>query len=161
MAVGAGALVGNALMPGLGGAILGGLIGSLLDVSNNSTSAKTRVFVSFDFDNDQALKHFVLGQTKHPGQRFSVTNMSLNEAAPEAEWEKKARAAIRQTDLVLVMIGEKTHRAQGVLKEVRMAREERVKVAQMIGYPNQRCHPVPGAGRVYTWTAENLSRLFG
>jgi hypothetical protein len=42
--------------------------------------AKTRVFVSFDFDNDQALKTFLIEQAKHPGSPFEVTDGSLEEA---------------------------------------------------------------------------------
>jgi len=48
--------------------------------------AKTRVFVSFDFDNDQALKTFIIGQAKNPGSPFEVTDGSLEEAQPQGEW---------------------------------------------------------------------------
>ena len=39
--------------------------------------AKTPVLVSFDFDNDKALKGFIIGQSKHKDSPFSVIDHSL------------------------------------------------------------------------------------
>jgi hypothetical protein len=160
LAIGAGALVGNALVPGLGGALLGGLAGSLYrGVLREKGDGKMRVFVSFDFDNDRVLKDFILGQAKKEDSPFEVIDHSLKEAAPERDWEKKARAAITRSDLVLVMVGEKTHRAHGVLKEVAMARAANVKIVQVIGYRDGEYTPVLNAGRLYAWNWSNLKKL--
>lgn len=78
--------------------------------------AKKRVFVSFDFDNDKILKDFFIGQAKLPDSPFEVFDTSLKEAAPLKTWEDKARAAIKRSQLVIVMVGPKTHKAPGVLK---------------------------------------------
>ena len=86
--------------------------------------AKKRVFVSFDFDNDKKLKEFIIGQSKLSHSPFEVTDYSLKEAAPEANWQGKARKAIRRSEIVLVMVGRYTYKASGVLKEIKMAREE-------------------------------------
>lgn len=123
--------------------------------------AKTRIFVSFDFDNDRVLKDFILGQAKLPDSPFEVTDHSLKEAAPERDWENKAREAIGRADIVVVMIGPKTHKAQGVLKEVAMARAAGVKIVQVIGYRNGDYTAVPNAGRLYAWNWENLKKLLG
>lgn len=156
----AGAIAANAIVPGLGSAILGGLTGKVVrEIAQEESVGKKRVFVSFDFDNDRALKHFILGQTKHPDSKFEVIDHSLNEAAPEKEWQDKARRAISNADIVLVMVGAKTHKAQGVLKEVAMARDLGVKVVQIIGYRNGDYSPVPTAGRLYRWSEENLRHL--
>jgi MTH538 TIR-like domain (DUF1863) len=160
LAIGAGALVGNALVPGLGGALFGGLAGSLYrDGLREKRGGKMRVFVSFDFDNDRALKDFILGQAKKEDSPFEVIDHSLKEAAPERDWENKARAAIARSDLVLVMVGPKTHRAQGVRKEVAMARSANVKIVQIIGYRDGDYTPVPNAGRLYSWNWPNLKKL--
>lgn len=121
--------------------------------------AKPRVFVSFDFDNDRALKDFILGQARLADSPFEVIDHSLKEAAPERDWESKARAAIGRSDIVLVMVGQQTHRAQGVLKEVAMAREAGVKIVQIIGYKDGNYTPVPDAGRLYAWNWDNLKKL--
>jgi hypothetical protein len=159
-AVGTGALVGNAIIPGFGGVILGGLCGKLVrSLIKDQGMAKTRVFVSFDFDNDRVLKDFILGQAKHEDSPFDVIDHSLREAAPECDWEKKARAAISRSEIVLVMVGAQTHTAHGVLKEVAMAREAGVKVVQIIGYKDGNYTLVPNAGRLYAWNWENLKKL--
>ncbi|MBE0623491.1 MAG: TIR domain-containing protein [Burkholderiales bacterium] len=121
--------------------------------------AKKRVFVSFDFDNDRVLKDFVIGQSKHEDSPFEVIDHSLKEAAPEKDWEKKAAAAIARSEIVLVMVGVKTHKASGVLKEIAMARNAGVKIVQVIGYKDGNYTPVPDAGRLYAWNWENLKKL--
>lgn len=120
---------------------------------------KTKVFVSFDFDKDHFLKQAVLGQAKNPDSPFQVINWSLNEPAPEKDWKAKARARIRQADIVLVMVGTQTHRAKGVLAEVAIAREEGIPIVQIRGYSDKICPPVPNAGKFYRWTRDNLKIL--
>ncbi|WP_374343043.1 TIR domain-containing protein [Azonexus sp.] len=121
---------------------------------------KKRVFVSFDFDHDRVLKDFIIGQAKLPDSPFDVVDHSLKEAAPERDWPIKARTAIKRSDLVLVVVGAYTHRAQGVLKEVAMARDEGIPIVQMIGYRDRSYTPVPNAGRLYAWNWDNLKQLF-
>lgn len=122
--------------------------------------AKTRVFVSFDFDNDKVLKDLIIGQAKHDDSPFEVADHSLKEAAPEKDWETKARAAISRSDKFIVMLGPKTTKAPGVLKEVLMARELSKSMFQIIGYNNgSEAWAVPNGGRTYSWTWDNLKKL--
>jgi len=122
--------------------------------------AKTKLFVSFDFDHDKVLRDFVIGQAKLTDSPFDVADHSLKEAAPEKDWEAKARAAIARSDVFMVMLGSKTLRAPGVLKEVAMAQELGVTRFQVIGYSNgSEDWAVPGAGRTYAWNWENLKKL--
>jgi len=122
---------------------------------------KTRVFVSFDFDNDKVLKEYIIGQSRLADSPFSVIDHSLKEAAPERSWKDKARAAIKRSDVVVVMVGPKTHKAPGVLAEVSMAREEGIPIVQVIGYRDGNYTPVPNAGRLYKWNWENLKKILG
>lgn len=155
-----GAVVGNAIVPGLGGAIGGAVAGALVRRAiKDEQMSKKRVFISFDFDHDRALKEFIIGQSKLPGSPFEVIDHSLKEAAPEREWKEKARARIRRVDIVLVVVGQLTHRAPGVLAEVAMAREENIPIVQMIGYANRNCPAVESAGRLYAWSWQNLKNL--
>jgi hypothetical protein len=121
--------------------------------------AKKPAFISFDFDNDKMLKEFIIGQSKHDDSPFEVIDQSLKEAAPEKDWVEKARRAIKQSEIVIVMVGEKTHKAPGVLKEVAIAREEEKKIVQIIGYKDGDYTAVPNAGRLYSWNWENLKKL--
>ena len=123
--------------------------------------AKKRVFVSFDFDNDKVLKGFIIGQSRLTDSPFEVIDTSLKEAAPMKTWEEKARAAIKRSDIVVVMVGPKTHKAPGVSKEVGMAREEGIPIVQVIGYKDGNYTAVPNAGRLYAWNWDNMKKLLG
>lgn len=123
--------------------------------------AKKRVFVSFDFDNDKVLKDFIVGQSRLPDSPFEVTDQSLKEAAPQSDWEQKARSAIKRSEIVLVMVGKDTYQASGVLKEVRFADELNIKVVQIIGKKDVSYTRVPNAGVLYSWSWENLKKLLG
>jgi hypothetical protein len=80
--------------------------------------AKTKLFVSFDFDNDKILRDFIIGQAKLADSPFEVSDYSLKEAALEKNCEAKARAAISRADKFVVMLGSRTRTAPGVKKEV-------------------------------------------
>lgn len=121
--------------------------------------ARKKVFVSFDFDNDRILKEFIIGQAKLPDSPFEVIDASLKEAAPMTTWEDKARAAIKRSDIVIVMVGPATSRAPGVLKEVAMARQEGIRIVQVIGYKDASPTAVPNAGTLYRWNWQNLKLL--
>lgn len=121
--------------------------------------AKKRVFVSFDFDNDKILKDFIIGQARLNDSPFDVIDTSLKEAAPMKTWEDKARAAIKRSDLVIVMVGAQTNRSPGVLKEVAMAREEGIRIVQIVGYRDSSPTPVPNAGSLMIWNWDNLKKL--
>lgn len=122
--------------------------------------AKTKVFVSFDFDNDKTLRDFIIGQAKLPDSPFDVSDQSLKEAAPERDWEAKAKAAISRADKFIVMLGPKTRSAPGVKKEVAMAKELGKPRFQVIGYKNgTEDWAVVDGGRTYSWNWENLKKL--
>lgn len=122
--------------------------------------AKKRVFVSFDFDNDKVLKDFIIGQSRNEDSPFEVVDVSMKEAEPQRNWESEARRKIKSADVVVVMVGSKTHEAPGVLKEVSIALDEGIAIYQIIGYRDSSPVPVPGAGRLMSWNWENLKNLF-
>ena len=95
---------------------------------------KKRVYVSFDFDNDRALKEFIIEQARNEDSPFEVIDHSLKEEFPMRDWEEKAQSAIRRSEIMIVMVGPKTYRAPGVLKEAKMALEADIPIVQIIGY---------------------------
>ena len=123
------------------------------------TMTRKKVFISFDFDQDKALKDLLIGQSMNPECPFDVIDSSLHEAAPENGWEQKARDQIRRADQVIVLLGAKTHRAPGVLKEVRLARELGKNIVQLIGHKDGHYKRIPGAGVLYRWTWDNLQKI--
>ena len=73
------------------------------------------------FDKDNNLKNSFYEQAREQTQH-RVRNCSLNEAYPDQAWKNKARQAIRECDVVFVLVGQDTHNASGVLVETDMAR---------------------------------------
>ena len=120
---------------------------------------KKRVFFSFDFDADQKLKHHMVGQLKLGTSPFSAADWSMKEAAPQRNWEAEAESRISRSDVVVVLVGKKTHKALGVLKEVAIARRLRKPIVQIIGYKNSSPITVPGAGRLLRWTWANMTSV--
>ena len=84
--------------------------------------ARTKVFVSYDYDYDKTLYDFIIQQARRTDSPFDVSDYSLKEAVPEQAWEAKARTAISRADKFMVMLGPNTRSAPGVRKEVAMAR---------------------------------------
>ncbi|MBN4061222.1 TIR domain-containing protein [bacterium AH-315-I18] len=150
--------MGNAIKPGIKGILTGGIAGAILHKAV-ADMVKTKIFVSFDFDNDRVLKEFIIGQSKLKDSPFEIVDLSLKEAVAEKDWPDKARRAISRSEMVIVLVGEKTYKAQGVLKEVKMARDLDKKIIQMIGYKTGDYTRVPDAGALYRWNWENLKKL--
>lgn len=122
--------------------------------------AKTKVFVSYDFDSDKTLYDFIIGQAMLSDSPFEVSDHSLKEAAPERDWEAKARADINRADKFIVMLGSKTRYASGVKKEVAMAKDLGKSRFQIIGYKDGSSDwAVADAGVTYEWNWENLKKL--
>ena len=83
--------------------------------------ATLNIFVSFEFDKDNDLKNNFYEQAREY-TRHRIHNCSLNEAYPDELWRGRARNAIRSCDVVVVLIGQDTHNAQGVIVETDIAR---------------------------------------
>jgi hypothetical protein len=49
-------------------------------VGTEEVMAKTKVFISFDFDNDETLKDFLVGQSKLEDSPFELADWSIKEA---------------------------------------------------------------------------------
>lgn len=122
--------------------------------------AKTKLFVSFDYDHDRRLRDLIVGQAKLPESPFEVSDYSLKEAARQSQWETKARTAIARADVFVVMLGPHTSSASGVKKEVGIANELGKPRFQLIGHSHGGRHwALPGGGRTYRWTWDNLTTL--
>ena len=117
--------------------------------------AKKKVFLSFDFNDDSDLKNQFLKQAKHPDSPFSVNDYSLREAYPNDEWVAKAQSAISKCNLFIVLLGNNTHQAPGVITEVGIATGLKKKCFQL--KPQRRNpKPVANAGEVVSWRWKNL-----
>ncbi|MCK4723204.1 MAG: hypothetical protein KAT75_07860 [Dehalococcoidia bacterium] len=117
--------------------------------------AKKKVFVSFDYDNDRHLRSTLIGQARLPDSPFSIVDFSLKESQPESAWLSKAQSAIARCDVFIVLLGSNTHRAPGVLKEVKIAKGIRKKRFQLKPQ-GKNFQLVPDAGDVVVWKWKKL-----
>ena len=118
-----------------------------------------RAFFSFDFDEDQTLKTYMVGQMKLPTSPFNGADWSMNEAAPQRNWEQEAESRITRSDVVVVLVGPNTYKAPGVLKEVEITRRVGKPIVQIIGYRDSSPTRVPNAGRLLKWTWPNMTSV--
>lgn len=124
-------------------------------------TTKKRVFVSFDYDHDEILKTFLVGQAKYEDSPFDLSDWSIKEAQ-SGNWKEKARLRIRAVDVVAVICGEFTHTATGVSAEVQIAQEETIPYFLLKGYSSKTCTKPTAAKNsdsIYNWTWENLKLL--
>lgn len=92
--------------------------------------ATLNIFVSFEFDKDNNLKNNFFHRAKELTPH-RVRNCSLNEAYPDREWQSKARAAIKECDVVVILVGQDTHNASGIKTEIRIARRLKKPIIQI------------------------------
>lgn len=55
------------------------------------------LFVSFDYDNDETHKTFLIGQSKHDDTPFDVTDASVEEHLT-GDWEEKVKGRSNRAD---------------------------------------------------------------
>ena len=125
--------------------------------------AKKRVFISFDYDHDEILKTFLVGQAKYADSPFELSDWSIKEPLT-GDWQEKARKRIKAVDLVAVICGEHTATATGVSAELTIAQEEKVSYFLLKGYSEKACVKPKAAkstDKMYDWTWPNLKALIG
>lgn len=126
-------------------------------------TTKSRVFVSFDFDNDSDLKTLLVGQAKNPDTPFDLADWSVKEAM-SGDWKSKVRKRIKSVDQMIVICGEHTDKATGVSAELSIAQEEKKPYFLLYGRAGKTCVEPKAAktgDTMYRWTWANLKTLIG
>ena len=93
-----------------------------------------KIFLSFEFDRDSELKNNFYEQAKTLSPH-RILNSSLNEAYPNEDWKSRARSAISQCDIVIVLVGQDTHNAPGVKTEIEIAGQMGKPIFQVVPKP--------------------------
>ena len=123
--------------------------------------AMKRAFISFDFDHDEELRDALKGQARNPDSPFNIADWSVQEAFT-GNWKAKVRERIRRIDLTIVICGEHTHTAKGVVAELTITQEERKPYFLLWGRPKGTCTKpamARSSDKIYKWTWENLRNL--
>ena len=122
----------------------------------------TKVFISFDFDNDKVLKDFLIGQAKNDDSPFEISDSSISVATPN--WRDVAERRIEACDVVAVICGKSTNTASGVSEEIELARALSRDYFLLAGYAdggNVKPLAATSEDKVYKWTWDNLKELIG
>ena len=125
--------------------------------------AKTRVFISFDYDHDEDLKNMLVGQSRNEDSPFEIADYSVKEPLT-GDWKEKVRKKIKLVSVVAVICGEHTDKATGVAAEVKIAQEEKIAYFLLWGRPDKTVKKPSAAkdgDKIYGWTWDNLKRLIG
>ena len=115
------------------------------------------IFASFEFDKDNDLKNNFFRQAKDNNFQHHIRNHSLRKAYPTEEWKGKARRAIGECDVVVILIGQDTHNAPGVKTEVDIARSLGKPIIQI--QPQKRTYTgVSGIETTIRWYWKRINR---
>ena len=120
--------------------------------------SKKKVFLSFDYSHDHNLKGSLVAQAKEPDSPFELIDVSLKEARPEEAWLSKAKAYIEQCDVFIVLLGQNTHSAPGVLAEVEIAKKLR-KYRFQIRPQKADYGRLANAGPVVVWKQDKIAQM--
>ena len=126
-------------------------------------ATKKRVFISFDYDNDEGAKIMLAGQAKLPDSPFDFKDASVKEHLT-GDWRDKVARRMDNVDVVAVLCGEKTNTATGVSAELEIAKEKRKEYFLLAAYSDKTCTKPKGAtstDKIYKWTWDNLKTLIG
>ena len=122
---------------------------------------RKRVFISFDYDNDNDIKEALVAQSKLYNSPFEITDLSIKEAI-DSNWKIYARKRIRSCDCMIVLCGHYTDKAKGVSAELSIAQEEGIPYFLLEGRRSGTIKKPLGAkysDKVYNWTWSNLDLL--
>lgn len=133
---------------------------SVKGATAGETSMATRVFISYDYDNDAFLKEALVGQSKLPDSPFEISDWSIKVASPG--WEDEARSRITASTTVAVICGKNTATATGVATELAIAQSLDKPYFLLAGYAdggNVKPTTALATDKMYEWTWKNLKIL--
>jgi hypothetical protein len=87
-----------------------------------------RAFISFDVDHNSDEKVLFGGQAKNSKTPFSIQDWSAKSSMPQSQWEALVKEKINKCNMVIVLVGKYMASANGVVKEIKMAKDQNVPV---------------------------------
>lgn len=124
-------------------------------------AARKRVFISFDYDHDEGVKHMLVGQAQLPDSPFDFKDASIKEPL-SGDWKDKVKRRMANIDVVIGLCGEYTHTARGAAAEIEIAQEQSVPYFFLKAYADKSCTKPATAkpsDKVYNWTWDNVKTL--
>ncbi len=124
-------------------------------------ATKKRAFISFDIDHDEGVKTMLVGQANRPDSPFSFKDNSVKQHL-SGNWKEKVWQRMDNVDVVIVLCGEKTHKALGVSVELEIAKAKEKPYFLLCAYSSNNCRRPTSASptdKMYSWTWDNLKNL--
>lgn len=90
--------------------------------------ADPRALISFDYDHNETEKVLFVGQAKHSKTPFSIQDWSAKSSMPQSQWEAIVKEKIHKCNMLIVLVGKTMASATGVVKEIKMAKDQDVPV---------------------------------
>ncbi|ABQ18883.1 TIR domain-containing protein [Vibrio cholerae] len=90
--------------------------------------ANPRAFISFDFDHNVTQKNLFVGQSKNSKTPFAIEDWSSKSSLPQSQWEALIKSKIGKCNMLIVLSGKTMASATGVVKEIKMAKDQNVPV---------------------------------
>ena len=87
-----------------------------------------RTFISFDVDHNSTGKNLFAGQAKNSKTPFSISDWSAKSSMPQSQWEAIVKEKINKCNILIVLVGKYMASATGVVKEIKMAKDQDVPV---------------------------------
>ena len=87
-----------------------------------------RAFISFDVDHNSDEKVLFGGQAKNSKTPFSIQDWSAKSSMPQSQWEAIVKEKINKCNMVIVLVGKYMASATGVVKEIKMAKDQNVPI---------------------------------
>lgn len=126
-----------------------------------SQKRSCRAFISYDYDHDSDLKNLLVGQARNDRTPFEISDWSIKEAS--RGWYLEARRRIDRANLVIVICGYHTHTAEGVSKEIAIAREADTPFFLLRGRKSGMVRRPKGTSMwsdtLYRWSWDNLQNM--
>jgi hypothetical protein len=113
------------------------------------------IFVAFAIE-DAHQRDLLKGQSLHPRQPFSFTDMSVKEPY-NTEWKVKVRTRIRRSHGVIALVSENSLKSTGQQWEIRCAKEEKKPTLGIWAYSDDRTNIV--GLRTVIWSDTNISNF--
>lgn len=123
--------------------------------------ADPRAFISFDYDHDDDQRMLFVGQSKNSKTPFDIEDWSSKSKLPQDEWEKEIATKIKRCHLMVVLVGKNMPTANGVLKEIRFARDGDVPYFGVYVHGANSESNLPtglARNRTISWTWEGISK---
>ena len=87
-----------------------------------------RAFISFDVDHNSDDKILFAGQAKNSKTPFTIQDWSAKSSMPQSQWEAIVKEKINKCNMTIVLVGKYMASATGVVKEIKMSKEQDVPV---------------------------------